>query len=76
MVLDLGSKVWKVGYSGEPAPRVCYPIGASTGSGSSSHTPPGGEGPLWGLSKEYEGEQKWKIKMERLKRALRHVWFK
>lgn len=67
-MLDLGSKVWKVGYSGEAGPRVCYGVGRA---GQAE-----GEGELWGLGKGWEGEGEWVIRRERLKRGLRGVWFK
>lgn len=32
LVLDLGSRVWKVGFSGESSPRAVFDIAAETGS--------------------------------------------
>jgi len=68
VVLDLGSRVWKVGYSGEPGPRVGYAVGRA---GQVE-----GEGDMWGLSKKWQGEEDWIVRRERLKRGLRRVWFK
>ena len=34
VILDLGSKVWKVGFSGESAPRAVFDVGDGDGDGS------------------------------------------
>lgn len=63
-MLDLGSRVWKVGFSGEGAPRECR--GVLNGGG----------GELWGLEKGEVGEVEWEVREQRLKKGLREVWFK
>lgn len=73
VVLDLGSRVWKAGFSGEGAPRECRSVlalGVGAGAGDEE-----GAG-LWGLEKGEIGETEWEIREERLKRGLRDVWFK
>ena len=69
----MGSKVWKVGYSGEAGPRVCYGVGQA---GQGGRVGPEGEGELWGRGRKWEGEGEWAVKRERLKRGLRGIWFK
>ena len=32
LILDLGSRVWKVGFSGESSPRAVFDVGAETGN--------------------------------------------
>ncbi|KAM0754774.1 actin-like ATPase domain-containing protein [Meredithblackwellia eburnea MCA 4105] len=74
IVLDLGSRIWKIGFSGEPAPRECISmldiVTSQDGQGVSV-APIG----LWSLDKGDVGELEWDIREERLKRALREVWF-
>lgn len=62
VVLDLGGRVWKVGFGGEPGPRVVCPAPLEGGS-----TLGAGAGGV--------GEVEWEVRGEKLKRALRHVWF-
>lgn len=72
MVLDLGSRVWKAGFSGEGSPRECRGVLDMLGREE------GGAGVdgLWGLEKGDIGDIEWEIREERLKRGLRDVWFK
>lgn len=56
--------MWKVGFSGEGAPRECR--GVLNGGG----------GELWGLEKGEVGEVEWEVREQRLKKGLREVWFK
>ncbi|KAI5478184.1 hypothetical protein MNV49_005351 [Pseudohyphozyma bogoriensis] len=71
VVLDLGSRIWKAGFSGEGSPRECKSvltmIGAEEGSGY-------GAVGLWGLDKGVD-DGEWEVREERLKRGLRDVWF-
>ncbi|KAK4702740.1 actin-related protein 10, partial [Phenoliferia sp. Uapishka_3] len=73
VVLDLGSRIWKVGFSGEPNPRECKSVlimlGVEQGGDSNGATT------LWGLEKGEVGEVEWEVREERLKRGLRNVWF-
>ncbi|KAM0788897.1 hypothetical protein ACM66B_002980 [Microbotryomycetes sp. NB124-2] len=70
IVLDLGSSVWKVGFSGEPSPRACLSVPALLG------TLPGhsDERELWKLDKNEPGPLVWKVRENRTRRCLRHVW--
>lgn len=68
IVLDLGSSVWKVGYSGEAAPRNCYPV-------QSIAVPGAEEECLWGLERGERDNEVGRVREERLKRGLREVWF-
>lgn len=72
-MLDLGSRIWKVGFSGEPNPRECKAVLAMLGQEEG-----GGNGAvgLWGLEKGDAGDTEWEIREQRLKRGLRDVWFK
>ncbi|GAA6061795.1 hypothetical protein JCM10212_004851 [Sporobolomyces blumeae] len=88
VVLDLGSRVWKVGFSGEPTPRRCVAVErilarenvkfATTTAGPRTDGADKADQELaqiWGLEKGEVGEETWMIREERLKRALREVWF-
>ena len=81
VVLDLGSRVWKIGFSGETQPRCCVGVekllakernsfGTSQGKDEME-----GEQELWGLDKGMRDEEEWMVREERLKRGLRDVWF-
>ena len=72
-MLDLGSRVWKVGFSGEPSPRECIGVLAMLGQEEGGAN---GATALWGLEKGDVGDEEWDIREERLKRGLRDVWFK
>lgn len=65
IVLDLGSRVWKVGFSGESEPRVCLNVLELLGT----------EGGIWELEKGKGTEEEWWVREERLKSGLRKVWF-
>lgn len=70
IVLDLGSAVWKAGFSGEPSPRICTrPLKGSFGEDGSR------ELGLWSLDKCERDTVQWEIREERLKRELRMIWF-
>ncbi|KAK4055582.1 hypothetical protein OIV83_000128 [Microbotryomycetes sp. JL201] len=71
IVLDLGSSVWKVGFSGEAAPRACLSVRALLGAlpGHSDN-----ERQLWTLDQNEPGPLVWKIRENRTKRCLRRVW--
>ncbi|KAL8286464.1 hypothetical protein RQP46_004481 [Phenoliferia psychrophenolica] len=72
VVLDLGSRVWKVGFSGEPNPRECKSVLAMLGAEDGGVN---GATALWGLEKGDVGDVEWQIREERLKLGLRDVWF-
>jgi hypothetical protein len=71
-VLDLGSSVWKAGFSGEGSPRECRGVvqmlAKEEGGGAAAA--------LWGLEKSDVADEEWEVREERLKRGLRDVWFK
>lgn len=71
-MLDLGSSVWKAGFSGEGSPRECRGVvqmlAKEVGGGAAAC--------LWGLEKSDVAEEEWEVREERLKRGLRDVWFK
>lgn len=69
IVLDLGSRIWKVGFSGEGSPRDCRSVLGMVNATD------GSEG-LWGLEKGELGALEWDVRLQRLKRGLRDVWFK
>ena len=70
-MLDLGSSVWKAGFSGEGSPRECRGVVQMLAKED------GGDGAvgLWGLEKGEVSELEWEIREERLKRGLRDIWF-
>lgn len=71
MVLDLGSSVWKAGFSGEGSPRECRSV-----SHMLAREEGGAGAELWGLEKSEVPDEEWEVREERLKRGLRDVWFK
>ncbi|GAA5821811.1 hypothetical protein JCM11251_001037 [Rhodosporidiobolus azoricus] len=80
VVLDLGSRIWKAGFSGEPAPRECRSVvkelarEAAVGRGrGTAHVEV--ESEIWGLEKREPSEDEWLVREERVKRLLRDVWF-
>ncbi|GAA5847043.1 hypothetical protein JCM9279_002664 [Rhodotorula babjevae] len=91
VVLDLGSSVWKVGFSGEPQPRACAsvarevarergrgPAAASVGASIGARGGAAAEeagAALWGLEKGEPSEVEWTVREERVKRLLRRLWF-
>ncbi|GAA5965451.1 hypothetical protein JCM3765_002387 [Sporobolomyces pararoseus] len=86
VVLDLGSRVWKIGFSGEPAPRCCvgvekllarekYSLQQYTNARGSRSINDEEPTEIWGLEKGEVGKEEWEIREERLKRGLRQVWF-
>lgn len=88
VVLDLGSRVWKVGFSGEASPRQCVGVDKLVAREQYSlqqystlarrdldrEKRDGQEG-TWTLDKGEVGDEEWDIREERLKRGLREVWF-
>lgn len=68
VVLDLGSRIWKVGFSGEEGPRDCLSVLGMPGGGEQ-------ESGIWRLEKYAVEERIWRVREERLKRGLRAVWF-
>ncbi|GAA5913253.1 uncharacterized protein JCM6883_005297 [Sporobolomyces salmoneus] len=90
IVLDLGSRVWKVGFSGEACPRYCVGVDKLLAreeyalqqyNNLTRRGDRGGEEEeedekgIWGLEKGDKGEEEWQVSEERLKRGLRQVWF-
>ncbi|GAA5972583.1 hypothetical protein JCM11641_001911 [Rhodosporidiobolus odoratus] len=78
VVLDLGSRVWKVGFSGEPAPRECSSVLKALAREKSAAVPRGGEyedDGIWGLHGKEPTEEEWEVREERVKRLLRELWF-
>ncbi|GAA5903287.1 hypothetical protein JCM5296_005654 [Sporobolomyces johnsonii] len=82
VVLDLGSRVWKVGFSGETGPRACWSwLGPAAGGalGREGREGPSGDddeaGEIWGLEKGESGDERWEVREERVTRALRDMWF-
>lgn len=72
-MLDLGSSVWKAGFSGEGSPRECKGVTQMLAKEEGA----GGEAAgIWGLEKGEVGDVEWEIREERLKRGLRDIWFK
>lgn len=71
MILDLGSSVWKAGFSGEASPRVCCSALAMSRNEDGTATSDG----LWSLDKAETDEVTWEVREERVKRGLRDVWF-
>ncbi|BGP19168.1 hypothetical protein JCM10213v2_007255 [Rhodosporidiobolus nylandii] len=74
VVLDLGSRVWKVGFSGEPAPREG---GSVLKALAKEGRVPRGEDDdrIWGLERSEPSEEEWEVREERVKRMLRQMWF-
>ena len=68
IVLDLGSRVWKVGFSGEEGPRDCLRVPALSEGAEQ-------ELGIWGLESYALEDAGWRVREERLKRGLRAVWF-
>ncbi|GAA6023623.1 hypothetical protein JCM10207_005087 [Rhodosporidiobolus poonsookiae] len=78
VVLDLGSRVCKVGFSGEPAPRECRSVVRQLAKEKAREVPRGGEyddDAIWGLETKEPDDEEWEIREERVKRLLRDVWF-
>ncbi|GAA5853762.1 hypothetical protein JCM8547_007439 [Rhodosporidiobolus lusitaniae] len=82
VVLDLGSRVWKAGFSGEAAPREARSVVRELGREAKERgakVPLGGmnegDDAIWGLEKGEPGEEEWEVREERVKRLLRDVWF-
>ncbi|GAA5952269.1 hypothetical protein JCM21900_000471 [Sporobolomyces salmonicolor] len=84
VVLDLGSRVWKVGFSGETGPRGCLSwldAGGGGGGGGGAlalglgRDGDGKAGEIWGLGKGESGDEQWEVREERVTRALRDLWF-
>lgn len=80
-MLDLGSRVWKIGFSGETQPRCCVGVEKLLAKernqfGFNGRKDEGElDQELWGLDKGQRDEEEWLIREERLKRGLRDVWF-
>ncbi|BGP10542.1 hypothetical protein JCM10049v2_006434 [Rhodotorula toruloides] len=84
VVLDLGSRIWKVGFSGEPQPRECRSVvselakeraGRRAGSSTGARGEYDEEDCFWTLEKSEPSEDEWLIREERVKRLLREIWF-
>ncbi|KAK4057908.1 hypothetical protein OIO90_001127 [Microbotryomycetes sp. JL221] len=75
IVLDLGSTVWKVGFSGEPSPRACLSVDAMLARlpGQEAATA-GHDSHLWSLDKSEPDAVEWNVKEEFMRRCLRRVW--
>ncbi|BGP26873.1 hypothetical protein JCM10295v2_005835 [Rhodotorula toruloides] len=84
VVLDLGSRIWKVGFSGEAQPRECRSVvselareraerraGSTTGTRAEDEE----DKSFWALEKAEPSEEEWLIREERGKRLLRKIWF-
>lgn len=77
VVLDLGSRIWKFGFSGEAKPRACKSVLRMIGEEHSDTKGMIGKSlGLWGLEKGEVGDLEWEIREQRLKKGLRDVWFK
>lgn len=77
VVLDLGSRIWKFGFSGEAKPRACKSVLKMIGEESNDVKGMTGKSlGLWGLEKGEVGDLEWEIREQRLKKGLRDVWFK
>ena len=66
-MLDLGCRIWKVGFSGEEGPRDCLSVLGMARNEEQDVS-------MWGLEKYAVGDATWRIREERLKRRLRAVW--
>ncbi|BGP00548.1 Fungal specific actin related protein [Rhodotorula toruloides ATCC 204091] len=84
VVLDLGSRIWKVGFSGEPQPRECRSVvselaheraGRRAGPSIGARGDDDEEDCFWALEKAEPSEEEWLIREERVKRLLRKIWF-
>lgn len=84
VILDLGSKVWKVGFSGESAPRAVFDVGSDVDDGSDEVSR---QGELWnydglessgststGLSSKSKKVRERELE-RKLKRWLRRVYY-
>lgn len=71
VVLDLGSNVWKIGFSSEPSPRYCTSVSALLSSLPGSTTQ---DSTLWDFDEQSMTEEDWQVVYERTRRCLRHVW--
>lgn len=83
-MLDLGSRIWKVGFSGEPQPRECRSVvselaheraGRRAGPSIGARGDDDEEDCFWALEKAEPSEEEWLIREERVKRLLRKIWF-
>ncbi|GAA5892366.1 hypothetical protein JCM6882_003652 [Rhodosporidiobolus microsporus] len=80
VVLDLGSRIWRVGFSGEPTPRECRSVVSELGKEAAGGRSRGGvqaevDDAIWGLENREPSEEEWLVREERVKRLLRDVWF-
>ncbi|KDE02660.1 hypothetical protein MVLG_06796 [Microbotryum lychnidis-dioicae p1A1 Lamole] len=74
IVLDLGSRIWKLGFSGEPRPRVCLDVTSLVEEeGETANEEAGGL--LWALEGYQVDETRERIRYERLKKGLRRIWY-
>ncbi|SCV70609.1 BQ2448_3371 [Microbotryum intermedium] len=73
IVLDLGSRIWKLGFSGEPRPRVCLDV--MNLHEEEDTTEEEGHNLLWALEGYQVDETRAQIRYERLEKGLRKVWY-
>lgn len=82
VILDLGSRIWKIGFSGESNIRTQVNILSLIGKELTELKLKGKEREgsnnlgLWGLEKGEIEEVEWELRELRLKKGLREVWFK
>ncbi|SDA02253.1 BZ3500_MvSof-1268-A1-R1_Chr7-3g09591 [Microbotryum saponariae] len=74
IVLDLGSRIWKLGFSGEPRPRVCLDVTSLVEEEGETGNEEAG-GLLWALEGYQVDETRERIRYERLKKGLRRIWY-
>lgn len=72
VILDLGSRIWKIGFSGEASPRACLSVLSMLGRESQGKSD---ECSIWDLEKSEIGQEEWIIMEERVKIGLRMAWF-
>lgn len=72
IVLDLGSRIWKVGFSSEATPRAGISVLAMMAGESKAR---GEECTIWELERSEMGPEEWELMEKRIQRGLRSVWF-
>lgn len=75
IILDLGSRVWKVGYSGEAAPRAVFDVAGASGERSEDGTGISASAALWHAGCAMNATDLSRIE-RKLKRWLRRSFYK